>query len=208
MEKNENTIQKKKIIRQKLIPLRQALSPLEQNIKSQQLREILIQRPEFIHSQTIAGYWPNSGEIDPRPLLDSAMKMGKKCYLPVLQSIPSKLLTFLQYDPKESLIPNEYGILEPVETPQNKSIFANELDLILVPLVAFDSKGGRLGRGAGFYDRTFSILKNMKPSDKAPKLIGLGFEFQKWEDLPQDEWDIKLFGIATEYQFYIANTVY
>jgi len=71
------------------------------------------------------------------------------------------------------------------------------LDIALVPLVAFDDYGRRLGMGGGYYDRTFAYLRH-REHWRRPKLIGVAFEFQRVAELPAQPWDVPLDGIITE----------
>ena len=107
------------------------------------------------------------------------------------------------YNPDDTLTPNRFGILEPT-LEGNRLIPARNLDLVLVPLVAFDRTGKRLGMGKGYYDQTFAFLKQ-ENTRKMPHLIGLAYGFQEIADLPMDDWDIPLYGIATEQGFKHLN---
>lgn len=201
---------------------RQQFSIEEQQQKSVELLNILINQPEFITADRIAAYWPNDGEIDPRPIIQTALKLGKKCYLPVLQPENNLALFFVEYQTHIPLVTNALGFKEPQWDPQGKLLeqefrwlLPKELDLVFLPLVAFDDKGQRLGRGLGYYDRSFAFLRDMdKDKDKnedidkkdiKPFLIGLGFEIQYFPVLPKDEWDVKLDGVATEKRFIIYS---
>ena len=117
---------------------------------------------------------------------------GKKCYLPQLTS--EKTLHFALYEQNDPLVPNQYNIPEPL--PRAPIISPEELDLVLVPLVAFAANGQRLGTGGGYYDRTFAFLRAGK--NPKPKLIGYAFAAQKAESLPVDSWDLQLHVVVTE----------
>lgn len=73
---------------------------------------------------------------------------------------------------------------------------AEDLDIVITPLAAFDLQGHRLGTGGGYYDRTFAFLQ--KNTVKKPKIIGLAYAEQQAELLPHDQWDIDLDGVVTE----------
>ena len=99
---------------------------------------------------------------------------------------------------------SSYSFWSKILEPQDKAkkILAEDLDLVITPLLAFDAKGHRLGTGGGYYDRSFAFLySNMK---KKPLMIGLAYSFQAAECLPTDPWDIALDGVITEekYIFY------
>lgn len=92
--------------------------------------------------------------------------------------------------------PNQYGISEP-DIPISHQLKPIELDIVLMPLVAFDLNGNRLGMGGGFYDRSFSFLMRRK-SNKKPRLIGVAYDFQEIETLDSDSWDVPLDAVVTE----------
>ena len=91
---------------------------------------------------------------------------------------------------------NRFGIQEPACSPRHW-VRAWQLDLILLPLVAFDESGNRLGMGGGFYDRSLAYRQSRTHS-RRPRLIGLAHELQRVEQLATNSWDIPLDMIATE----------
>lgn len=190
----------KQRLRNLLRAQRSQLNPTQQIEKSKQLAEVIVTIPEFIKCQTLAAYYPFDNEISPLPLLEVAHAMGKQCFLPVLSTSNAFQLTFVEYQPGDPLTPNRFGIQEPFPNTR-PSIPAPALELVLLPLVAFDDKSRRLGMGKGYYDKTFAFLKEVKISDKHPRLIGLAYELQRVAELPQDTWDICLSGIATEQNY-------
>ena len=86
---------------------------------------------------------------------------------------------------------NRYGIAEPAGT---RELHPLEIDLVLVPLVAWDASGGRLGMGASFYDRFFQPYA----ADDRPQRIGIGYRAQQVTAIPLDPWDIRLHGVISE----------
>lgn len=144
------------------------------------------------HTQ-FACYWPHGSELDTREFIHLILNAHKKCYLPV---ISGEVLSFKQYTKDTLLLPNRFGIMEPAADAP--SIAPEALDVVLVPLVAFDKSGNRLGSGAGYYDKTFAF-KADKASIK-PLLIGLAYACQQTDALPSDPWDIKLDAVLTERQ--------
>jgi 5-formyltetrahydrofolate cyclo-ligase len=102
------------------------------------------------------------------------------------------VLVFSQYNPDTVLIPNRFGIPEPVAAAPQCAI--SDLDIIFIPLVAFDEEGHRLGMGAGYYDKTLAGLREQKTR---PLLVGLAYELQKANHIPQDAWDISLDMVVT-----------
>jgi 5-formyltetrahydrofolate cyclo-ligase len=145
----------------------------------------------------IACYLANDGEIDPGPAINLLRGGGRRILLPVLRG---ERLWFLPFEPGTPLAANRFGIPEPAVSARHRCP-ARDLDLVLVPLVAFDGAGNRLGMGGGFYDRTFAYLRT-RAVWKRPQLIGVAYEFQRLEALPVQTWDIPLQGIATEKRLY------
>ena len=189
-------------LRQEIRRKRRALTRTEQLRAAKRLHAQLCRRPEFIRARHVALYLPNDGEIDPRPLLESCWKMGKKTYLPVLHPILHNRLWFVPFDRNTKLVRNIYKIEEPpiIKAPRRPPW---ALDLVLLPLVAFDADGNRMGMGGGYYDRTFSF-KSRRQSIPGPKLIGLAHELQRVDRLPVENWDIPLAGIISDQASYLG----
>jgi len=117
------------------------------------------------------------------------------CYVPCLSDDANvKELRFALYEYGDALHVNRFGILEPAHPKVFLSPSA--LQVVLTPVLAFDSLGHRLGTGGGYYDTTFSFVKEI-PTDK-PIFLGVGYAVQQAEQLPEDEWDVKLDFVLTE----------
>ncbi len=194
----------KKQIRKTLLLQRSQLPLKQQQQKAIKLTYIVSQRPEFIFSRYIAAYWPSRGEINSLPLIQHAISLKKRCYLPVLHPRHLRQLYFVEYKLNDSLIPNRWGILEP-KLILKKIIPASALDLVLMPLVAFDTQGNRLGMGGGYYDTTFSFLKTDTILHHRPYLLGLAYEFQQVKKLPFNRQDVPLSAVATEKKYYTLH---
>jgi len=188
------------LLRKQMRQRRQSLTAAAQRKAATGLLRQLCSRPEFIRARHIAFYLPNDGEIDPQPLIRWCWRLGKTPYLPVLHPILHNRLWFIAYRSNTALKRNSYGIKEPKFIP-NRLRPAWALDLVLLPLVAFDPAGNRMGMGGGYYDRTFAF-KNQVKSVCGPKLIGLAHELQKVERLPVESWDIPLNLIITDQSSY------
>ena len=131
----------------------------------------------FYRSRHIAFYQAIQSELDPSYLMQTAINMGKTCYLPVCHPFCEKTLLFLPYSLGDPLKLNRYGILEPdLSTHRPRKPLA--LDLVFMPLVAFDAHKNRLGSGQGYYDKTFSYLRYFSNSFR-PTLIVLAYDFQE-----------------------------
>lgn len=171
---------------------RRSLADEEQRRASSQIASIFFQEGLHLCHQRVGLYWPNDGEIDPRPLAEHLFETNKQCFLPILNPSGENSLYFGEYSPDTVLIENRFGIEEPSGT---STVPASELDLILLPLVAFDSSGNRLGMGKGFYDRTLAFTQGNK---SAPKLIGLAHRCQEVASIEANPWDIPLNYILTD----------
>jgi len=178
---------------------RQSLSPQIQQQHSQSLCQNITKEKSYKNSQHIAVYLANDGEIDSALLIEHALFLRKTIYLPVLSPLKNSLY-FAPYTVGDHLKLNRFSIPEPVCRPSDWKT-ASQLDLLLLPLVAFDDQGNRMGMGGGFYDRTLAYLRHRQHWRK-PVLMGLAHEIQKVELLDAQSWDIPLDVIVTEKQTY------
>ena len=178
---------------------RQALSVVDKQRHSQCLCDNLSKQKNYRNSQHIACYLANDGEIDPYLLIEHAWFANKNVYLPILSPIKNSLY-FAPYDEFSEFRLNRFGIAEPICHP-SEWIKASQLDLLLLPLVAFDLDGNRVGMGGGFYDRTLAYLQHRRHWRK-PELVGLAHEIQKADHLNRQNCDIPLNGIITEKRYY------
>ncbi len=165
---------------------RRALSITQRQNASRQLLSQLTALPGWAQCQRVAGYIAADCEIDPGPLLDHLHQAGRFTYLPVIQE--DAQLLFAPWHPGDVLVPNKFGIPEPL--PERARVTAQEIDALLIPLVGWDRTGGRLGMGGGFYDRSLAATKALK--------IGLAFAIQEVESLPREPWDVAMDFVATE----------
>jgi 5-formyltetrahydrofolate cyclo-ligase len=131
----------------------------------------------------VSGFWPLENEIDLRPLLHQLHERGTTVALPVTPR-RGEPLTFREWKPGDTLIPERFGTMRPV----GRLLVP---DILLVPLLAFDAAGGRLGYGGGFYDRTLAALPNRLR-------LGCAFAAQRVDAVPLGPYDIRLDAVATE----------
>lgn len=182
-------------LRAPLIQARKKLSTSEVSEKSKSIVKTIVESDYFKSSHNIAFYHAVNGEADPQALLSSVGKnQQKQFYLPVLSKKLSQGLVFAPFSQKTIFKNNKFSIPEPV-IESDKTRNANELDLIIVPLLGFDRKGNRLGMGGGYYDRSLSFRLNNK---NKPVLIGFAYKFQELDNITHEPWDVKLDFIATE----------
>ncbi len=190
-------MQDKNTIRAQIRRTRRNLTKHQQKKAAFRLTNVLKTQPLFLYSRRIAFYLPNDGEIDPGILIAIALRQYKRCYLPVLMGFPKTKMAFVEYQKGKALKKNRFGILEPaIKKPCLNPRW--QLDLALMPLVAFDIQGHRLGMGGGFYDRAFAFKKN---SNTRPILIGVAHSCQEVKSLHSNQWDVHLDAIATDNTF-------
>lgn len=138
----------------------------------------------FAGVSVVAGYCPLGSEISPLLAMEEARAVGAIAAYPSFKD-PAKPFRFLAGDPLE---PGPFGIMQPARRHP-----AVEPDLVLVPLIAVDGAGTRLGRGKGHYDRALIRLKK-----SGARLIGVGWAMQRLSQaIPADAWDVPLDGFAS-----------
>jgi 5-formyltetrahydrofolate cyclo-ligase len=132
----------------------------------------------------VAGFWPIGSEIDTRPLLAALAARGQPVLLP-LTPPPGGVLRFRAWTPGAALVAGRGGTLEPAEGAEGVPGF------VLVPLLAFDAAGRRLGYGGGYYDRTLPLLQGAG-------LLGVAYAAQQVPEVPAGPQDFRLPRIATD----------
>ena len=120
--------------------------------------------------QSVALYWPKGREFDPRIITERLLKEGIVCALPVMQD-KARDLKFAVWDEGVSLVPGPYDILQPIVDDKTKWV---DPDIVIVPLLAFDRRGYRLGYGGGYYDVTLRALR----AKKSIIAVGVGYAEQ------------------------------
>jgi len=188
--------QSKNSLRARLRKLRLALSLEEQYLASERLLYYLKDLRTYRAGQRIGCYLANDGEIELAPLIGRIWEQGKVCYLPVLCQPHTDHLRFALFTPKTKLVLNRYGIPEP-NTHRHDLKTARELDVVIVPLVGFDTEGNRLGMGGGFYDRSLQFRLTRRHYAK-PHLIGVAHSCQQTNGLQVGSWDVPMDVIVTD----------
>ncbi len=144
--------------------------------KSRVILEKMMNLPAFKNARTIMCYASFKGEVDTFALMQKAMELHKRVALPLVRKEEERIIPVVIRSLQE-LKPGAYGILEPVDRMDDR-LDPSELDLVVVPGVAFDREHNRLGRGAGYYDRFLSEVPATVPT------IALAYDFQIYEALP------------------------
>ncbi len=181
-----NTKEIKKQLRAEIISKRESLSETDWKEKSQKICKNLQNYSLFKQAKTILAYFPIRQEPDLTSLFSTNHNWGfPRC--------EKKSLIWHSWQPQEPLITGKYGILEPL--PNAPILTPEKVDLILIPAVACDYNGYRLGYGGGFYDRLLN-----SPQWQSIPTVGIIFEFALLSQLPCEPWDQKLKTICTEKQ--------
>ena len=187
-------------LRAELRAKRRALSADDRASASRQFARILRRSNLLRPGRRVAVYVAHDSEADPSAIVRLARRNGCKLYLPAIADYRHRRMEFRRYARDTRLRPNRYGIAEP-ERSASSRIAALHLDLVLLPLVAVDARGTRLGTGAGFYDRCLQHLRAGRRW-RRPKLIGLAYEFQRVDQLAAQAWDVPLDALLTEKSLY------
>jgi 5-formyltetrahydrofolate cyclo-ligase len=154
--------------------------------------------PSWRSSAVVALFATLSGEVDTRPLVELARRDGKRILFP--RMLEGRTLEFAVAEEIGSLRPGRYGVLEPDHQSQVETLTGNAI--VFVPGVAFDREGGRLGRGAGYYDRALGALAGRS---RRPQFVGVGFESQIVSSVPMDSLDLRLDVVVTEAGIFVAD---
>ena len=188
---SEYSVMSKEEIRKKILKKRLSLSPEEIKNESQKVLSNLAETTEYINSQNIMFYVATRSEVQTEEMIKMSIKMGKNVFVPIILLECINLTPSKMFDFDIELEKGNKGILEPKK--EYHRLFAPEnIDLIIVPGVAFDSDGNRIGRGFGYYD---NFLRKVRPSTK---IIALAFEMQIVKKVLTDKNDIPVHKIITE----------
>jgi 5-formyltetrahydrofolate cyclo-ligase len=179
----------KETIRRDALKLRKAMSPSEVATKSMLIKSRLSQLDVFHDAQTILFYLSYDNEVNTHDLVKSDLSSGKTVVVPKTD-IKKKKIILSKLDSWDDLKEGSYHILEPKKEKIHEIDF-HDIDIIIVPGVAFDLKGNRLGHGKGYYDKLLFTAK-----DKLK--IGLAFENQIVDQIPTEKHDVLMDKIVTE----------
>jgi len=191
-------------LRRRMRRARKALAPVDQERAAGALERQLARLPAFRHSRRVALYFPSDGEIDASGVIDRPWGAGKSYYLPVLTGGLGSPLRFAPVTGDTRFVLNRFRIPEP-DVAARALLSAAHLDLVLMPLVAFDARGHRLGMGGGYYDRALAFLRARRRW-RHPRLIGVAYDFQLVDRLPAEPWDVMLDGVITDRAWHRAHS--
>jgi 5-formyltetrahydrofolate cyclo-ligase len=181
----------KDLLRDQLKRTRQETYPMDSVLyqeKGESLKDVFLSHFQFPNFFTISGYWPLNSEIDDRPLMEALAELGYKCALPVAK-FKNLHLTFRQWKHGDPLEEGPFHLQQPQDTAPMVVP-----EVVLIPLLAFDRLGNRLGYGGGFYDRALKEIRHQKECIT----IGIAYEDQELDSVPFEAHDEKLDYIVTE----------
>ena len=145
-------------------------------------------------AKDVAVYLNYGSELGTEPLIDTLLREGKNVYVPRIGA--ERRMRFVQLKADTPLRLNMLGINEPAGRLRTRRV--KQFDVIVVPLLGFDSTGQRLGNGGGYYDRALAAPRPFRK----PLLVGYGYEIQHAATIPSEPWDIHLNAVATEVGLY------
>jgi 5-formyltetrahydrofolate cyclo-ligase len=175
----ESIREEKKNLRKRIVSVLRALGLGEIKRRTQEVERKLQASDHYKNAHVVMMFWPMSGEVDLRDFIRKAREEGKRIALPVIQGDSIEPYEFVG---EEHLKTNMLGVKEPSQE-LTKPVEISSLDLVLVPGVAFDAHGNRLGRGGGYYDRFLARLSDPVCT------IGIGFECQVQDYIPVSSHD-------------------
>ncbi len=181
----------KKELRKKVISERDQLTEQDIAEKSRLIGEKLFSLPAYRNAETIMYFISFGSEVDTRFMVEETIRQSKAALAPKPRPQERKMIPSRILDWDNDLVPGAYNIPEPREEAL-RPYQPDEIDLLIVPGVAFDLKGNRLGYGGGYYDRFFELLKPGTP------LVALVYDLQVVPEVPVEKWDRRVDLIITE----------
>jgi 5-formyltetrahydrofolate cyclo-ligase len=182
----------KQALRKTHYEIRKKISQSFQHSASRKICTTIKALDQYRYAKKIALYFSKNNEVDLNIICQSALLHGKICCFPAIDDDFS--LSFLPATPASLFADNRYGIKEPL-VERKQALALETLDIMFLPLVAFDGFGTRLGMGAGCYDRT---LEEKRPA----LLVGVAYDIQKVLFIHKEPWDIPMDVIITERSTY------
>jgi len=178
----------KKKIKGEILERRRSHAHGERVEKSAQIMKRLFELEEFKRAKTVLFYASKSDEVQTLGMIEEALALGKRVAVPIT-IVEGRNLALGEIRSVKALAPGAFNVPEPVEyVPVNPNL----VDLVVVPGVAFDERGDRIGHGMGYYDK---LLGQMH---MGAKFVGLAFELQIVDDVPEERHDIRVHKIVTE----------
>jgi 5-formyltetrahydrofolate cyclo-ligase len=178
--------QAKRALRREVLAVRDALPPEDRRARSEAIAPRFLALPEVADAGTVMAFWSFGSEVDTAPLIERLLADGRTTAMPRIEGTH---VVPVAYRPGDEVRETSFGAFEPLE---GRVLDATDLDLVVVPGVAFDDAGRRVGYGGGFYDR---LLPGLRPGVPA---IALAFSVQLVPEVPTGGMDSRVDAIVTE----------
>ena len=190
----DSSKEQRNLLRQEILAKRRQLTAKESAQAGLSILKTIMQMNVFKRTVNVASYISLSGELCTQDINEYFMTRHHLC-LPYMVTGQKGKMDFYSFKKGDELVENRFHILEPKNQPENL-VLEDKIDVIVVPLVAFDNKGNRMGMGGGYYDR---MLKKVR---KDCLVIGVAYEFQQVDELLVEEWDMPMDIVITEKNCY------
>ncbi|RTE85531.1 MULTISPECIES: 5-formyltetrahydrofolate cyclo-ligase [Gammaproteobacteria] len=191
---SNEVIEARNTLRQQMRATRRHLPTSEQEQASIAVCQQLIDLPEYQQAQSVGAYLAAFGELDIHSLISTSWSQHKNVAVPVIDPQVQGMMEFFELRENSAMQVNQFGLSEPCPT-QNSKVAPEHIELLCVPLVAFDTTGQRLGMGGGYYDRLLSRWQNGTLGNLYP--VGIAHDCQFVDSLPSAPWDVPLPMIIT-----------
>ncbi|MGA2791770.1 MAG: 5-formyltetrahydrofolate cyclo-ligase [Candidatus Bathyarchaeia archaeon] len=182
--------ERKRMLRTQMLALRNSKPASELDQLSSKITARLLELPKVKEARTISTYLDIGSEVRTRGLVGWALENGKRLIVPVVDQANQRLI-FSEFKAPEELERGAHGIPEP-KSEFRRPVALEQADVILVPGVAWDQRGFRIGYGAGYYDRSINALRTHIAT------IGLAYDFQFISNVPRSRYDQRVDRIVTE----------
>lgn len=190
----DSSKEQRNLLRQEILAKRRQLTAKESAQAGLSILKTIMQMNVFKRTVNVASYISLSGELCTQDMNEYFMTRHHLC-LPYMVTGQKGKMDFYSFKKGDELVENRFHILEPKNQPENL-VLEDKIDVIVVPLVAFDNKGNRMGMGGGYYDR---MLKKVR---KDCLVIGVAYEFQLVDELLVEEWDMPMDIVITDKNCY------
>jgi len=188
----------KKEVREKVLACRQKMDDESRRQGSRMIHKKLLGLHPYLKAQVIMTYVSFGGEVDTKELIPCFFRDDKKVCVPDWKRSASEMLAVRIRSMNDLLCQDASGPAMPSQEKCPEIFQASQIDMILVPIVAFDDKGGRLGYGKGFYDKFLSLTDRCRA-------VGLAYDCQEVEEIPQDSHDVRIPTIITESKILLTS---
>jgi len=180
---SKNIVDEKDRIRRSILAKLRSQSDKERFVRSQEIKRRLFEDSCFQPAKSVMFYISKDYEVDTTEMIEEAIKSGKTVIVPVTKTHEKSIIPSRIRDLKGQLQKGPFGVYEP-KKEYIEAVNTKDIDTIIVPGIAFDKKGNRIGHGEGYFDR---FLKNLPKSTPS---IGLAFKFQIVECIKTLSWDV------------------